>query len=102
MKRRDQAELEAAYLDELIDEIMVDANGEDEQLWAFRQAFEEDVAVPCEATEVVAEFAEGPLAVARGSVTRSESTIRFRTATGRERLRPILQLPLLSLASRLQ
>lgn len=36
MKKRDQAELEAAYLDELIEEITVDANGEGEQLWAFR------------------------------------------------------------------
>jgi hypothetical protein len=38
-----------AYLNELIEEITTDANGEDEQLWAFRQAFEEDVAVPCAA-----------------------------------------------------
>ena len=36
-------------LDDLIEEITVDANGEDEQLWAFRQAFEDDIAVPCEA-----------------------------------------------------
>jgi len=43
---------ELAYLDELIDEITTDANGEDEQLWAFRQAFEDDVAVPCEATVI--------------------------------------------------
>jgi len=41
---------ELAYLDELIDEITTDANGADEQLWAFRQAFESDVAVPCDAT----------------------------------------------------
>jgi len=33
--------------DEIIDQITIDANGEDEQLWAFRQAFEDDVAVPC-------------------------------------------------------
>jgi hypothetical protein len=52
MKKRDQAELEAAYLDELIEEITVDANGEGEQLWAFRQAFEDDVPVPCEATVI--------------------------------------------------
>ena len=32
---------ELAYLDGLIDEITTDANGEDEQLWAFRQAFED-------------------------------------------------------------
>lgn len=33
-------------LDELIEEITVDAYGDDEQLWAFRQAFEDDVALP--------------------------------------------------------
>lgn len=36
-------------LDRLIDEITVDANGDDEQLWAFRQAFEEGIRVPCDA-----------------------------------------------------
>jgi hypothetical protein len=35
-------------LDELIEEITTDANGEAEQLWGFRQAFEDEVAVPCE------------------------------------------------------
>jgi hypothetical protein len=39
-------------LDELIDEITTDANGDAEQLWAFRQAFEDNVAVPCEASVV--------------------------------------------------
>ncbi len=39
-------------LDELIDEITRDANGDAEQLWAFRQAFEINVAVPCEASVV--------------------------------------------------
>lgn len=43
---------ELAYLDELIDEITTDANGEDEQLWAFRQSFEDDVAVPCDANVI--------------------------------------------------
>ncbi len=37
-------------LDALIDEITIDAYGEEEQLWAFRQVFEDKVAVPCEAT----------------------------------------------------
>jgi hypothetical protein len=36
-------------LDGLIDEIIADAYGDDEQLWAFRQAFEDNVAVPAEA-----------------------------------------------------
>jgi len=39
-------------LDELIDGITTDANGEAEQLWAFRQAFEDNVAVPCEASVI--------------------------------------------------
>jgi hypothetical protein len=36
-------------VDRLIDEITVDANGEDEQLWAFRQALEDGIQVPCDA-----------------------------------------------------
>ena len=31
-----------------IDEILVDAYGEDEQFWAFRQAFEDNVTVSCD------------------------------------------------------
>lgn len=38
--------LNQSPLDELIQQITVDAHGEDEQLWAFRQAFEDVVAVP--------------------------------------------------------
>src|SRR5262249_28676913 len=41
-----------AALEELIEEITVDAYGEDEQLWAFRQAFEENVALPAEGAVV--------------------------------------------------
>lgn len=37
-------------LDELIEEITVDADGDDEQLWAFREAFESEIRVPCDAT----------------------------------------------------
>jgi hypothetical protein len=40
---------ESPELDGLIDEIIVDAYGEDEQLWAFRQAFEDHVVLPAEA-----------------------------------------------------
>jgi len=36
-------------LDALIDEIIVDAYGGDEQLWAFRQVFEDELALPKEA-----------------------------------------------------
>ena len=39
-------------LDDLIKEIATDAYGEAEQLWAFRQAFEDEVAVPCEGTVI--------------------------------------------------
>lgn len=35
-------------LDKLIEEITVDAYGDDEQLWAFRQAFEDDVTLPAD------------------------------------------------------
>jgi len=37
-----------AALDELIKEIIVDAYGDDEQLWAFRQVIEDEVRFPCE------------------------------------------------------
>jgi hypothetical protein len=43
---RDEKNL--AGLDELIEEITVDAYGDDEKLWAFRQAFEDHVTVPCD------------------------------------------------------
>ncbi len=35
-------------LDKFIEEITVDAYGDDEQLWAFRQAFEDDVQLPAD------------------------------------------------------
>jgi hypothetical protein len=41
-----------AELDQLIEEIIVDAYGDDEQLWAFRQAFEDNVRLPCDALVV--------------------------------------------------
>jgi len=49
MKKGDHANPDTAWLDELI---TVDANGNDEQLWAFRQAFEDNIDVPCDATVV--------------------------------------------------
>lgn len=36
-------------LDKLLDEILADAYGDDEQLWAFRQAFEDTVELPADA-----------------------------------------------------
>ena len=47
MKKRNNREL-----DDLIDEITVDAYGEEEQLWAFHQALEENVSLPCAATVI--------------------------------------------------
>jgi hypothetical protein len=38
-----------AALDALIDEITVDAHGDDEKFWAFRQAFEDNIVVPGDA-----------------------------------------------------
>ena len=42
-----------AMLDALIDAITVDANSDDEKLWAFRQAFEDTIVVPCDAFVVI-------------------------------------------------
>ena len=39
---------ELAALDELIEEITVDAYGDAEQLWAFRQALEDEVSLPAD------------------------------------------------------
>jgi tetratricopeptide (TPR) repeat protein len=47
-KYDDEAGTVSPALEDLIEEITVDAYGEDEQLWAFRQTFEENVAVPCD------------------------------------------------------
>lgn len=38
-----------AAIDTLMEEILVDAYGDDEQLWAFRQAFEDEVTLPADA-----------------------------------------------------
>ena len=39
---------ELETLDKLIEEITVDASGDDDQLWAFLQAFENDMALPAD------------------------------------------------------
>ena len=49
MGRRGRRDEDSNVLDELIEEITVDAYGDDEQLWAFRQAFEDDVSLPANA-----------------------------------------------------
>ncbi len=48
MSRTKRGDSDFAVLDDLIDEITVDAYGNDEQLWAFRQGFEDNVSVPCD------------------------------------------------------
>lgn len=47
-KRKNQSDI-LAGIDALIEEILVDAFGEDEQLWAFLQAFEDNVILPADA-----------------------------------------------------
>src|SRR5437016_6216421 len=49
MKQRHRDDQGPAVLDALIEAITVDAHGDDEKLWAFRQAFEDNIVVPCDA-----------------------------------------------------
>ncbi len=46
MSRAGRDDRNLADLDELIGKITVEASGDDETLWAFRQAFEDDVTLP--------------------------------------------------------
>lgn len=46
MSRGGNHDKEIAGLDRLIEEITVDAYGDDEQLWAFRQALEDEITLP--------------------------------------------------------
>src|SRR3970040_271532 len=46
MARDGRDDRKLADLEELIEEITVDAYGDDEMLWAFRQAFEDNVDLP--------------------------------------------------------
>ena len=46
MSRAGRDDKNLADLDALIEEITVDAYGDDEKLWAFRQAFEDNVPLP--------------------------------------------------------
>ena len=49
MKPRHGDDQALATIDALIETITVDAHGDDEKLWAFRQAFEDHIVVPCDA-----------------------------------------------------
>ena len=46
MNAREHRDNDFIALDKLIEEITDDAYGDDEKLWAFRQAFEDDVNLP--------------------------------------------------------
>jgi hypothetical protein len=48
MSTKGNRENDITALDKLIDEITIDAYGDDEKLWAFRQAFEDDVNLPAD------------------------------------------------------
>jgi hypothetical protein len=48
MSRAGRDDKNLADLDELIGKITVDAYGDDEKLWAFRQAFEDEVPLPAD------------------------------------------------------
>jgi hypothetical protein len=48
MGRKNSIDKDLAALDELIGGITTDAYGDDEQLWAFRQAIENDVTLPAD------------------------------------------------------
>jgi len=48
LSRRGDCNNDFKVLDELIEEITVDAYGEDEQLWAFRQVIEDEVPLPAD------------------------------------------------------
>lgn len=48
MNVRGHSDNDFISLDKLIEEITVDAYGDDEKLWAFRQAFEDDVPLPAD------------------------------------------------------
>ena len=49
MKPRHRDDQAPATLDALIEAITVDAHGDDEKFWAFRQAFEDHIVVPSDA-----------------------------------------------------
>jgi len=48
LSRQSYRDNDARAMDDLIEEIIVDAYGEDEQLWAFRQVIEDEVPLPAD------------------------------------------------------
>jgi tetratricopeptide (TPR) repeat protein len=80
-RRAGEAEkLEA--LDELIKEIILDAHGDDEQLWAFRQAFEDNVPLPADG--FVIDEPVSVVQVAYDGNERRGMTVRCRREDGSE------------------
>ena len=43
---------DSSTIDELLEEILTDAYGDDEQLWAFRQVFEDNMELPTDAVVI--------------------------------------------------
>lgn len=84
MSQTGRKDKELADLDELIESITVDAYGDDEQLWAFRQAFEDDVALPSDGF-VIGEPAS-VVTIDYDGNTRRGLTARCRRQDGSEHL----------------
>jgi hypothetical protein len=82
MTRPDRDDRALAALDALIDEITVDAHGDDEQFWAFRQAFEDNIVVPVDGF-VIGEPVS-VIAFEYDGNQRRGSTARCRRADGAE------------------
>jgi hypothetical protein len=61
-------------LGELIGRVAVDAYGDDEQLWAFRQAFEDDVTLPADGFVIGEPSGDGMGRGTRSAVKQSEAT----------------------------
>jgi hypothetical protein len=79
--------------DELLEEILTDARGDDEQLWAFRQAFEDSVQMPADAF-VVGEPVEVLQIDYDGNVRRG-LTARCRREDGSEHVVAVAELSFL-------
>lgn len=67
-REKKETRFDKAGLDAVIEEITVDAYGDAEQLWAFRQAFEDNIALPSQG------FAMGaPVSVLGRGMTKKTS-----------------------------
>ena len=80
MDRRSQQESPDSHIAALLDEILVDAYGDDEQLWAFRQVIEDNVELPADAF-VIGESVS-IIAIDYDGNSRRELTARCNRADG--------------------